>query len=60
MTKKIHRYDIVDKNTNEVIADRIPTREWAREEKRFYKEFEGIDTVIRQSTYVLDNERIVR
>lgn len=56
----IHRYDIVDKDTKEVIISDIHTREWAREEKHFFKEFEERNVVIRQRTYVLETQRQVR
>lgn len=61
MSKKvIHQYALVDKNTKAVIWDNIPTREYAREEKRFLKAFDGVDAVISQSTYILETQRNVR
>lgn len=56
----IHRYDIVDKDTKEVIISDLHTCEWAREEKHFFKEFEERNVVIRQRTYVLDTQRNIR
>lgn len=56
----IHRYDIVDKDTKEVILSDLHTREWAREEKQFFKEFEERNVVIQQRTYVLDTQRDIR
>ena len=61
MSKKVmYQYALVNKKTNEVIWDNIPTREYAREEKRFLKAFDGVDAVISQSTYVLETQRNVR
>ena len=56
----IRLYDIVDKDTKEIVLSGLQTREWAREEKQFFKEFEERNVVIQQRTYKLDTQRNIR
>jgi hypothetical protein len=60
MSKKVLKtYDIVSKPSGVVLEDGIKSREYARDEMRYYKEH-GADVVIKQNVYILATQRQVR
>lgn len=60
MVTKIFTYDVIERESGKVLWADAPTREMAREEKRFLKEFEGVDAQIRQKVFVQQQARIIR
>jgi len=57
--KKVYIYTIKDRYSNKLLTTDIKSREWAREEKNWYKS-SGYDAVIVQEVYTKLNEQIVR
>lgn len=61
MTKIVKRsYDVLEKNTNKVLWENLPTREVAREEKQFWKHNQNIEAYIVQNVYVLKEQTVIR
>ena len=61
MAKKIkYSYDVIHRESGKVLWEDAPTREMAREEKRFLKEIDGVDAYIRQNIYTKALARTVR
>lgn len=60
MSKKIkYTYDVVHCESGKVLWE-APTREMAREEKRFLKTIDGVDAFIRQNIYTKALARNIR
>lgn len=59
MQKVKYSYEVVNRTTGKVLWV-APTREMAREEKRFLKEIDGIDAVIRQNVFIHKSARNIR
>lgn len=61
MTKKIkYSYDVIHRESGKVLWEGAPTREMAREEKRFLKVIDGVDAYIRQNIFVHKAARNIR